>query len=297
MTVISLDDRGPSLARRIVDNRLVRFLLLFVITTAAYAGAQVVPFVAMPHIPAANRETFAIATSALSAIALLAIYTFFVRLIERRSVSELAPRAAPGGIVAGVIIGLGLFSTVIAILTAMGIAHIAPTPGQPLLGAANMAVLSAIGEELVFRGVVYRVFEEMFGTAVALVVSAGFFGAIHLINPGATIVSGAAIAIEAGALLAIAYVAARNLWLPMGLHFGWNFAESAIFGSVVSGNAFKGLFHTTLTGSDLMTGGKFGPEASVVAVAVCAMAAFVLLIIAIHRGEWKDLRLSINDRG
>jgi hypothetical protein len=136
----------------------------------------------------------------------------------------------------------------------------------------------------------------MFGTVVALMVSAGFFGLIHMGNHGATVMSGVAIALEAGLLLAVSYAVVRNLWLPIGLHFGWNFAESGIFGSVVSGNAFKGLFSTTLTGPDLLTGGKFGPEASVVAVAVCATAALVILVIAIRRGEWKGLRLSINDR-
>ena len=144
----------------------------------------------------------------------------------------------------------------------MGVAHIGNfAPGQALLAAINMAVLSAIGEEIIFRGVVFRIFEEMFGTFIALMVSAGFFGLIHMGNHGATVTSGAAIALEAGLLLAVSYAVVRNLWLPIGLHFGWNFAESGIFGSVVSGNAFKGLFNTTLTGPDMLTGGKFGPEA------------------------------------
>ncbi|HEX4861358.1 MAG TPA: CPBP family intramembrane glutamic endopeptidase, partial [Rhizomicrobium sp.] len=118
----------------------------------------------------------------------------------------------------------------------------------------------------------------------------------HLGNHGATLTSAAAIALEAGILLGVCYMAVRNLWLPIGLHFGWNFAESGIFGSIVSGNAFKGVFATTMTGPELLTGGAFGPEASVVAVAVCGTAALVILSVALRRGEWKALRLTINDR-
>ncbi len=283
--------------RRIIDNRIVRFFVLFIVTAAAYAGAQILPAVTMPHIADENRVAFAIATEAVSAIGLLLIYWLFVRWMEHRPVHELSLARAPLAIPTGVLIGLGLFTTTIAILSLMGIAHVgAFNPGQALLAAINMAILSAIGEEIIFRGVVYRIFEEMFGTFIALVVSAGFFGLIHMGNRGATVTSGIAIALEAGLLLAASYALVRNLWLPIGLHFGWNFAESGIFGSVVSGKAFKGLFSTTLTGPDMLTGGTFGPEASVVAVAVCAAAALVILVIAVRRGEWIGLRLSINDR-
>jgi len=281
--------------RIVFDNRIVRFVILFILTICAYAGAQFVQVWAVPQVAAANRENAAIAAEIVSALALLLIYWASVRLLEHRRIDELAPQRAPTNLLAGAAIGLGLFSSVIAALSAMGIAHVGGS-GQSLLGATNMAILSGIGEELIFRGVVYRIFEEMFGSLVALIVSAAFFGATHLANPGATLTSGVAIALEAGVLLGVSYMMVRNLWLPIGLHFGWNFAESAIFGSVVSGNAFKGLFATTMTGPDLLTGGKFGPEASVVAVAICAAAAAVILVVAARRGEWKTLHLAINDK-
>lgn len=297
MTVIDLPVSRPSRMRRVFDNRLVRFFVLFIITIMAYAGAKIFPIVTMPHIAIENREAFAIVTEAVSAIGLLLVYWLFVRWMEHRPVSELSLRKAPIAIPKGIVIGAGLFTITVAILSLMGVADVgAFNPGQALLAAIDMAILSAIGEEIVFRGVVYRIFEEMFGTFIALVVSAAFFGLIHMGNRGATVTSGIAIALEAGLLLGVSYAVVRNLWLPIGLHFGWNFAESGIFGSVVSGKAFKGLFSTTMTGPDMLTGGKFGPEASVVAVAVCAAAALVILVIAIRRSEWVGLRLSINDR-
>lgn len=297
MTVIDIPVSGPRLARRVFDNRLVRFFALFIVTIAAYAGAQILPIVTLPRIAAEDRATTAIVLEAVSAIGLLLIYWLCVRQMEHRRVHELSLRGAPFGIPAGALIGAGLFAITIAVLSLMDVAHVgAFNPGQALLAPINMAILSAIGEEIVFRGVVFRIFEEMFGTFIALLVSAAFFGLIHMGNPGATVTSGVAIALEAGLLLAASYAVVRNLWLPIGLHFGWNLAESGIFGSVVSGNAFKGLFSTSLSGPELLTGGRFGPEASVVAVAVCAAAALMILTVAIRRGEWRGLRLAINDR-
>jgi membrane protease YdiL (CAAX protease family) len=279
------------------DNRIVRFVVLFVLTLAAYAGAQLVPILVMPSIAQGEREAFAVGAEIVSAAALILIYWAFVRLMEHRRVGELKPSRAPANLIAGAAIGVGLFALAIATLSAMGVAHVGHfNSGQSLLGAVNMAVLSGIGEELIFRGVVYRIFEEMFGSPTALAVSAAFFGLTHLGNHGATLTSATAIALEAGILLGVCYMAVRNLWLPMGLHFGWNFAESGIFGSVVSGNAFKGLFATTMSGPELLTGGTFGPEASAVAVAICGTAALVILAVAVRRGEWVPSHISINDR-
>lgn len=296
MTAADPPASRPSILRRVFDIRPVRVLVLFVVLTAAYAGAQLFAFVFTQNIPAPNRETFSIAIEGVSVAILLLIYWLLVRGMEHRAPGEIALRKTPS-VLPGALIGLGLFALTIGILSAMGIAHVGGyTPGRPLLAAIDMAVLSAVGEELIFRGAVFRIFEDMFGSLVALLVSAAFFGLIHLGNKGATPVSAVAIALEAGLLLGVGYMAVRNLWLPIGLHFGWNFAEGGIFGSLVSGNAFKGLFQTTLAGPDALTGGAFGPEASVVAVAVCTAAALVFLVAAIRNGQWVGLRLAVRDR-
>jgi uncharacterized protein len=97
-------------------------------------------------------------------------------------------------------------------------------------------------------------------------------------NPHATIVSSLAIAIEAGVLLAVAYAATGRLWLPIGIHIGWNFTEGRIFGVPVSGfPAVPSLFRGTVSGPDFLTGGTFGLEASLLAVLVCSVAAALLI--------------------
>ena len=283
--------------RAFFDNRIVRFMVLFVLTTAAYAGTQFAAADLTPMVAPAQRDVFSIGLEIVSAAALLFVYWALVRRMEHRRIGELEPRSAPANLVAGAALGIGLFAAVIASLSFIGIAHVGPFDAhQNLISAGNMAVLSGIGEELIFRGVVFRIFEEMFGSLTAIIVSAAVFGLTHLGNSHATLTSAAAIMLEAGILLGVCYMAARNLWLPIGLHFGWNFAEGGIFGTAVSGNAFKGLFTTTMSGPELLTGGAFGPEASVVAVAICGAAALAILALALRRGEWKPLRLAIYDR-
>jgi hypothetical protein len=78
------------------------------------------------------------------------------------------------------------------------------------------------------------------------------------------------------------------------LHFGWDVADSALFGSSGSGTNFAGILHTAITGPQILTGGVFGPEASIVAIAVCVAAAAAFGIVAFRRGHWKRVARRIS---
>jgi membrane protease YdiL (CAAX protease family) len=214
-------------------------------------------------------------TDVVLAVAGLATYVLYVRATEKRAVTELDARSAIPHVVAGFAIGVGLFAAVIAVLALSGHYRVA-SMGDPaaLLRALTFWFSGAIMEELLFRGFIFRVIRDVSGTWIAVAVSALLFGLLHAANPGATVVSSVAIALEAGVLLAVAYAATNRLWLPIGLHAGWNYAEGTVFGTAVSGNAVKSTFlHGALSGNALVTGGAFGVEASIVAVAVCLVAA------------------------
>jgi len=143
---------------------------------------------------------------------------------------------------------------------------------------ALAALFAATLEETLIRGFLFRILQMVGGTWVALVLSSAFFGAAHGFNPGATVTSSVAIALEAGVLLAAAYIVTGSLWFPMGLHAGWNFSEGSLYGLAVSGFTPKNaLTLGTLTGPAVLTGGAFGPEASIVAVILCLSAAILLL--------------------
>ncbi|HTC25446.1 type II CAAX endopeptidase family protein [Dyella sp.] len=221
----------------------------------------------------------------LEFVSILLVYVVAVRLIERRRVSELALRQLPTYGIAGLIAGFLLLSTMTLLLWLMGSYHVLSVNADAvwLPSLLGMGIATGIAEETIFRGVLYRISEEGLGTWGALAISALFFGGAHLNNPNATLWSAVAIAIEAGILLALVYHLTRSLWMVIGLHAAWNFSEGTIYGFAVSGFNVKGIIVPSVTGSDWVTGGKFGVEGSVVAVAVSACISAVLLAIAIRR--------------
>jgi hypothetical protein len=111
------------------------------------------------------------------------------------------------------------------------------------------------------------------------------FGLMHLPNPAATVLSAAAIALEAGVMLAAAYMVTRRIWLAIGIHIAWNFTQGGIFGLPTSGVQSSGFLEGHVRGSSLLTGGAFGPEASIVAVVVCLAAGVYLLRLARSKGH------------
>ena len=104
------------------------------------------------------------------------------------------------------------------------------------------------------------------------------FGAAHLTNQGATLWSSAAIAVEAGLLLGAAFKFRGTLWLPIAIHWAWNYTQGNILGFAVSGEQVdEKLFSPIITGADWITGGAFGAEASVPAVVVGLLLTVILL--------------------
>lgn len=214
-------------------------------------------------------------------------YLILVRLIERRRMRELSPRDMPTFGVAGFVTGAVLFSVVVGVLWLAGSYHVIGTDPQMdwLPGVLVAGAGAGIGEEIVARGVIFRIVEEGLGTWWSLLISASFFGAAHIFNPGATLWSSAAIAIEAGLLLAMIYHVTRSLWACIGLHAAWNIMQGTVYGIPVSGGASKGWLVSTRTGPDWLSGGVFGAEASVVALGTCSLLTLALLVVALRRGS------------
>ena len=220
------------------------------------------------------------------AIAGFAVYLGHAHFIERRSVSELSLQGMGRELGIGLLIGAGLYTACELVLMALGIYRITGlNPLSYLVPAIAMAISSSVFEEMLFRGVLFRSVETWFGSWSALVVSSLVFGLTHLINPQGTLEGAVFIAIEAGTLLAAAFMLTRRLWLSIGFHMAWNYTQSAIFSGIVSGtDAAPGLIRSTVKGPDLLTGGRFGVESSVLALVLCTTTGIVMLVMAARRG-------------
>jgi membrane protease YdiL (CAAX protease family) len=216
-------------------------------------------------------------------VPLVGAYLLLVYLIERRRPTELEWRKVLRDTLPGLLLGAALISLVVGVLWLAGSYQV--TGNDPAVNWWPAFLIGGLGaavaEEIVFRGVLFRITEEGLGTWPALALSALLFGLTHLGNKGATVWSSAAIAIEAGLMLGLAYHVTRSLPLCMGIHLGWNFAQGTVFGIPVSGIADPAWLISTRNGPDWLTGGPFGAEASVVAVAVCSLVTAALLARAL----------------
>ncbi|MFE0520294.1 CPBP family intramembrane glutamic endopeptidase [Streptomyces sp. NPDC058954] len=223
----------------------------------------------------------------LTAVLSVFVYRWVVGRTEGRPVTELAREGARGALYRGTVIGVVMFGCVIANIAFLGdydVHGFGSLTGA--IGLVGFMAGAAVTEELMFRGLLFRLVERRLGTYAALTLSSVLFGAAHLFNEHATLLGAIAIAIEAGGMLGAAYAATRTLWLPIGLHFGWNFAESGIFGTEVSGNgATHGLLDASTSGSTLITGGEFGPEASLYSMLFGALVTIAFLMLARRRGH------------
>ncbi|MEU8273135.1 CPBP family intramembrane glutamic endopeptidase [Microbispora bryophytorum] len=221
-----------------------------------------------------------------TAVLAVLVYARVVRWSERRAPVEVARKGAVPAVGRGMLIGAGMFAAVIVNIAFIGgyrVDGLGSVTGA--VGLLGFMAAAAVTEELLFRGVLFRIVEEWTGTWIALTLTGLLFGLMHLTNQHANLWGAIAIAIEAGGMLAAAYAATRTLWLPIGLHFGWNFAAAGVFGTEVSGNgAQEGLLNGVTSGPALLTGGDFGPEASPYAVLFGALLTIVFLWLAHRRG-------------
>lgn len=212
-------------------------------------------------------------------------YFILVWIIERRSAHELSVKMLPTYGVIGLAAGFFIFSAVVCLLWLSGSYHVlgVNTDFDWLSPVLTTGIGAGICEELVTRGVLFRITEEGLGTWWALAISAAFFGSAHAFNPGATLWSSLAIAIEAGLLLAMTYHVTRSLWACIGLHAAWNITQGTIYGIPVSGTGKQGWLISSRSGPAWLSGGIFGAEASVVALIVCTSVTVVLLLVALRR--------------
>lgn len=216
----------------------------------------------------------------------LAAYWLYVGLIERRAATEIRP--TPVGILLGLVSGAALISITTLSLFATGTYELVSVPGAStaLFGVAAVILVAAMLEEIVFRGILFRILEGAWGTVPALWLQSLIFAVVHLSNiEGAdalTAVTMVTCGTLIGALWTMIFVHTRNLWIVGTHHAAWNFSI------LLTGLPLSGLndwradapFQSRYSGPDWLTGGIFGPEDSVITLIVVAIALSALLYSA-----------------
>ena len=161
-----------------------------------------------------------------------------------------------------------------------------------LIGVAlGLAGFLAVGfyEELLFRGYYLQNLRDGTGLGLALFLSSAIFALAHLGNFSASVASTAGI-LGAGYFLAYGWLRTSSLWLPIGLHIGWNFFQGPVFGFAVSGSTTPSVVVHTVEGPELLTGGGFGPEAGLIVLPLMALGSALIWVYTRGRRSVTDQR-------
>jgi uncharacterized protein len=276
---------GMGIFRRIVSHPAFLFVIGFILITLAMglpqlAGEIIAP---LPGRTDAVDLVISIAAAAASVIA----YLGFQRFIERRKVGDLSLAGAPKEWAYGAFLGFAAMCLTIGVIAMLGGYTITGHNGPSVLVAVlSMAIVSGVCEEILLRGIVFRLLEQWLGSITSLILSALLFGVLHIFNPNASWLAAFAIAIEAGILLGAIYMLTRRLWAAIGLHMAWNATQGGLFGVKVSGTDVQGILTSQASGPELISGGAFGAEASLPAMLICTALGFYILWRAHQKGAF-----------
>ena len=221
----------------------------------------------------------------LVTLVLLATYHYLFRYYEKRDITELSRTGLLRESLVGLLTGAFCISLVIVMLYVLGYYEVLSSKNASalLLLLVYFTTLSVF-EELIFRGIIYRITEKSLGTNLALIISALLFGLAHLPNEHANAIS--VISAASGGILAgLLFSMTKRLWLPISFHAGWNWAQMSL-GVPVSGiEELPRFLQGRLEGPELNTGGAFGPENSVITVVLVLILSGVAYYLTLKKGN------------
>jgi membrane protease YdiL (CAAX protease family) len=289
---------SPSERRLRTGWRLVvhGLLLVFLVTLVTSPLVIVVMLLdaARPDLGVLTSQGLLIASTIVAIPAILLATWIARRVLDRRSFRSLGldfGQQASLDLLAGFLIAGVQMAAIFAVEIAAGWLRFEgwawesrPPVGVilSLLGWLLINTAIAVEEEVLFRGYYLQNLAVGIGPGWALALSSAIFGVAHLTNPEASPAAALGI-LGAGLFLALGWLRTRQLWLPIGLHLGWNFFEGPIFGFPVSGIASFRLIEQSVHGPGALTGGPFGPEAGL--VVLVGLIVGVILVLTYTRGR------------
>jgi hypothetical protein len=235
------------------------------------------------------RPTFGLQVTVELLAGLLAGWGMIVG-IDRRPPGALgfaADRAALRDVPLGFVLGGGAIAAAAAVLAVAGSARWVADGGSVPEYVATLGqglvffAVAAAAEEVLFRGYAFQALVQGIGAWPAVLLTSGGFALAHAHNPGVSPLALATIFL-AGVMLSWAYLRTRSLWFCTAVHLGWNWTMSALLDFPVSGlMRDTPLYSEVSVGPRWLTGGDFGPEGGVLAIAVVAGLTVLLL-----RARW-----------
>lgn len=191
-------------------------------------------------------------------------------------------------LLAGLGIAVLLYAVGFGVSLLIGTVEVASVQLVPrnLMGRLLLFLLMAVAEEIMLRGFVLgRMLSEGMNRFVALFLSSALFSAMHLLNPNFALLPFVNVLLG-GCLLGASFLYTRNLCFPIVLHWFWNWLQGPVLGYEVSGmDSGETLLTLRLTGSELLTGGSFGFEGSLLCTVLLVVGTLVIIGYYERRGR------------
>ncbi len=275
----------------LADGRLRpfwRFLIAFLLLFAAQFASLGLTMLFVDG----NRRLLVALSRPLLLVLLLVVYVWMLRVLDQVPRRRLAAMGLPGGrralgdTIFGLLLGTAMVIFTVAIIGWKGDLHIDADAHGLKTGTLLVEVLivlstAAMAEEIGFRGYPFQRLVEATGPGGAIGLLSAVFGAVHLANPNPSLI-GLLNTMLIGIVFSVAYLRARTLWLPWGMHWAWNAVLGAGVGLPVSGLDMSVGIRAKATGPLWLTGGAYGPEASLAAT-IAVLAALAVVLLAFHR--------------
>ena len=278
-------------------TRMVLYLVVFAALAFLTGAAFNLLLRVLHHRPHTYPVLMMTLGEGLAAASAVGAFWVMVRFIDKRpwATAGFTRQGLAAGLGSGFAVGAAMLTVGVGTLRLLDVYHVSAfTPS--LLVLAPLLTFLAVGvfEETLFRGYFFQTLEARWGSGIALTVTSLLFGLAHLANPvpGASawmrVAGPLQICLEAGLPLGAAYLLTRRWWLPIGIHWAWDYFEGPIYGCPDSGTHDPHtLLRAALSGPALLTGGPFGPEAGLVFLAVGTLTGVLLLRAAVNKGQWQ----------
>ena len=239
--------------------------------------------------------------SVIASLFSVTISVFLARkFLDRRSILSLGLKTDLRALW-DLLVGIGIAAAMMAFIYALewafgwlsfeGFAWQNQSMDAVLIGTLEMLlvfILVGWEEELLSRGYHLQNFASGINLPWGVILSSLIFALMHLGNPNVSVMAVLGL-IAAGFFLAFGYLRTWQLWLPIGLHIGWNFFEGTVFGFQVSGLEIYRLVEQTVQGPQIFTGGEFGPEAGLILIPGLALGVLLIYIYSIIRNKEQGL--------
>lgn len=260
---------------------LIRILIVIGFLLPVLVLNKVVKMNVMPALPGNSIIVARYIEAIVFFLLFLWAFKLYARYIEKRVAFEIPAQNWFADTGYGFLIAIGMVVLVVLVLFFTGCFAISGVIDYKrfVFDLFVKFFMGAFLEELLFRLIIFKLTEELLGTWIALAIQALLFGFAHSANDNATLFTSFAVAIVGGWLYSAAYIYSRSIWLPLGLHWGWNFIQSGVFGMPNSGSPYQGLFIPLISGPEWLTGGAFGIEASYLTILLCLIAGSAFLFL------------------